>query len=172
LQLGGLGISMRIDRVDTLADGGVAVIDYKSGRGFEPVRWFAPRPSGTQVGLYAMALRAMPDAPEVRAAVYAQLKAGEIAVKGLAADADAWPGVKTAAGLRNATLATWADVEADWATRFAALATDFAQGVAPVAPRDAQSCTHCDLHALCRIQSLDSVVETPDQGIDTGDGDG
>jgi len=172
LQLGGIGISLRIDRVDTLADGSVAVIDYKSGRAVEPVKWFAPRPSGTQVGMYALALRAMPDPPEVRATVYAQLKAGEIAVKGLTADAEAWPAMKTAAGLRNAALTNWADVEADWARRYGALATDFARGVAPVAPRDAQSCARCDLHALCRIQSLDDAAETADCGIDTGNGDG
>lgn len=171
LQLGGIGISMRIDRVDTLADGSVAVIDYKSGRAVEPVKWFAPRPSGTQVGLYALALRAMPDPPAVRAAVYAQLKAGEIDVKGLAADAAAWQAMKSVAGLRNAALATWADVEAEWARGYGALATDFAQGVAPVAPRDAQSCARCDLHALCRIQSLDDVAETTARGIAAGNGD-
>jgi probable DNA repair protein len=171
LQLGGIGISMRIDRVDTLADGSVAVIDYKSGRAVEPVKWFAPRPSGTQVGLYALALQAMPDPPEVRATVYAQLKAGEIAVKGLAADAEGWPAMMTVAGMRNAQLATWADVEADWAHRYGALATDFAQGAAAVTPRDAQSCARCDLHPLCRIQSLDDIAETTDRGIAAGNGD-
>jgi ATP-dependent helicase/nuclease subunit B len=171
LQLGGIGISMRIDRVDTLADGSVAVIDYKSGRAVEPIRWFASRPSGTQVGLYALALRAMPDPPVVRAVVYAQLKAGEIDAKGLAAEAGAWPGVKTVAGMRDVPFATWTDVEADWARRYGALAADFAQGVAPVMPRDAQSCARCDLQALCRIQSLDDAAETPYQGADTGNGD-
>jgi probable DNA repair protein len=171
LELGGIGISMRIDRVDTLADGSVAVIDYKSGRAVEPVKWFAPRPSGTQVGLYALALRALPDPPAVRAAVYGQLKAGEIDVKGLAADAAAWPAMKSVAGLRNAAIATWADVEAEWARRYGALATDFAQGVAPVAPRDALSCARCDLHALCRIQTLDDIAETTDRGIAAGNGD-
>jgi len=172
LQLGGIGLSVRIDRVDTLAGGGVAVIDYKSGRAVEPVKWFAPRPSGTQVGLYALALRTMPDPPAVRATVYAQLKGGEIDVKGLAADVDAWPEMKSVAGLRIAGLATWADVEAEWARRYGALAMDFAQGVAPVAPRDAQSCARCDLHALCRIQSLDDAAEMADRSTDTGNGDG
>ncbi|HEY5307259.1 MAG TPA: PD-(D/E)XK nuclease family protein, partial [Casimicrobiaceae bacterium] len=57
LALGGIGMALRIDRVDTLAAGGVAVIDYKSGRAIAPGRWFAPRPSGTQVGMYVLALR-------------------------------------------------------------------------------------------------------------------
>jgi probable DNA repair protein len=168
LALGGISIALRIDRVDTLADGGVAVIDYKSGRAVAPGKWFAPRPSGTQVGLYALALRAAPDPPVVRATVYAQLKAGEIDVKGLAADAGAWPPLQAAAELRYVPFASWAEIEAEWALRFGALAADFARGAAPVAPRDAQCCKQCDLHALCRIQSLDDAQETV--AGDAGDG--
>jgi ATP-dependent helicase/nuclease subunit B len=162
LALGGIGIALRLDRVDTLADGGVAVIDYKSGRAVAPAKWFAPRPSGTQVGLYALALRATPNPPRVRAAVYAQLKAGEIAVKGLVADAGAWPPLKTAADLRGMAFANWDEVEVEWARCLGTLAQDFARGAAPVAPRDAQCCTQCDLHALCRIQSLADAPERTD----------
>ena len=101
LALGGLVLSFRIDRVDALADGGVAIIDYKSGRVPAPSKWFAARPSGTQVGLYALARKdAVPDAP-LRAAAYAQLKAGDVTVAGLAADAEAWPALRTPADARG-----------------------------------------------------------------------
>ena len=166
LALGGISLALRIDRVDTLADGGIAVIDYKSGRAIAPGKWFAPRPSGTQVGLYALAVLAEPDPPLVRATVYAQLKAGKIAVIGLAADADAWPPLKTAAEVRNVPFANWPEIEAEWTRRFGALATDFRQGVAAVAPRDGQCCKQCDLHPLCRIQSLDDVPGTADERVD------
>jgi hypothetical protein len=172
LALGGIRIALRIDRVDSLADGGVAVIDYKSGRAVAPVKWFAPRPSGTQVGLYALALAATPDPPPVRAAVYAQLKAGEIDVKGLVADAGAWPPMKTAAESRSVPFANWAQIEAGWAQRFGALARDFARGASPVAPRDAQCCKNCDLHALCRIQSLDDFAEMTAADAVDGNRDG
>ena len=158
LALGGLDLALRIDRVDTLADGGVAVIDYKSGRTVAAARWFAPRPSGTQVGLYALALRAAPEPPPVRAAVYAQLKAGAINVTGLTADADAWPTVKTASALHASPLPNWAAVEAFWERRYGELAADFRAGIAVVAPRDGQSCKRCGLQALCRIQSLDDLT--------------
>jgi hypothetical protein len=159
LVLGGIGISLRIDRVDTLADGGVAVIDYKSGRAVVPGKWFAPRPSGTQVGSYVLALRATPDPPLVRAAVYAQLKAGEIGVKGLVADAGAWPPLKIAAELRSVPISSWTEIETEWARSLGTLAADFAQGAAAVEPRDAQCCRQCELHALCRIQSLSDAPE-------------
>jgi len=172
LALGGIGISLRIDRVDTLADGGVAVIDYKSGRAVVPGKWFAPRPSGTQVGLYALALRATPDPPLVRAAVYAQLKAGEIGVKGLVADVGAWPPLKTAAELRGVPFSSWTEIEAEWTRCLGSLAADFAQGAAAVAPRDAQCCRQCELQALCRIQSLADAPERTDGSAADGRSDG
>jgi probable DNA repair protein len=168
LALGGMSLALRIDRVDALADGGVAVIDYKSGRAVTPGNWFASRPSGTQVGLYALALQATQERPLVRAAVYAQLKAGEIEVIGLAADARAWPPVKSAADTKSVPCANWTEVEADWAHRLGALAADFRQGAAAVTPRDGQCCERCELQALCRIQSLDDAPATApaDEGVD------
>jgi RecB family exonuclease len=157
LALGGLVLSFRIDRVDALADGGAAIIDYKSGRVPAPSRWFAVRPSGTQVGLYALARRdAAPDAP-LRAAAYAQLKAGDVAVAGLAADAAAWPALRTPADARNVNLETWTDVERFWRDRYGALAAAFRSGDAAVLPRDAQACRYCDLQPVCRVQALDDA---------------
>jgi RecB family exonuclease len=157
LALGGLVLSFRIDRVDALADGGVAIIDYKSGRVPAPSKWFAARPSGTQVGLYALARKdAVPDAP-LRAAAYAQLKAGDVTVAGLAADADAWPGLRTPAEARGVNLAAWPDVERFWRERYGALAAAFRAGDAAVLPRDAQACRYCDLQPVCRVQALDDA---------------
>ncbi|HEY5310161.1 MAG TPA: PD-(D/E)XK nuclease family protein, partial [Casimicrobiaceae bacterium] len=172
LALGGIGMALRIDRVDTLSAGGVAVIDYKSGRAVAPGQWFAPRPSGTQVGMYVLALRAAPDPPLVRAAVYAQLKAGEIGVQGLVADAGAWPPLKTAAELRGIPGAHWSEVEAAWVRALGALATDFARGAAAVTPRDAQCCRQCGRQALCRVQSLADMPERVDGNATNGRSDG
>ena len=172
LTLGGMGIALRIDRVDVLEDGGIAIIDYKTGRAAAPGRWFAPRPRGTQVGLYTLALGATPDPPRVRAAAYAQLKAGEFDVRGLAADADAWPPIKTPAESRGVPFSGWPEIEAEWARRLGALAEEFAGGASAVAPRDAQCCKICDLQALCRIQSLDDPSQPMNGQAPDGSGDG
>ena len=109
------------------------------------------------MGLYALARRdAAPDAP-LRAAAYAQLKAGDVAVAGLAADAAAWPALRTPADARNVNLATWADVERFWRDRYGALAAAFRAGDAAVLPRDAQACRYCDLQPVCRVQALDDA---------------
>jgi probable DNA repair protein len=154
LALGGIELEFRVDRVDALATGGLAIIDYKSGRAPAPAKWFAVRPAGTQVGLYALAQRARTPAEPVVAAVYAQLKAGAVAVNGLAADSALWPGLRSLPGAKGVTLVAWSEVEAAWRSGYGALAEDFRAGRAAVAPRDAAACRLCDLQPLCRIQQL------------------
>ncbi|MFO1398962.1 MAG: PD-(D/E)XK nuclease family protein [Burkholderiales bacterium] len=153
LALGGLVLRFRVDRVDRLAEGGLAIIDYKSGRAPSPGRWFAERPAGTQVGLYALAQRAAaPDEP-IAAALYAVLKAGAVKVCGLAKDDGIVPGASVLP-TRNVPLATWDDVLPTWQASYGALARAFAEGRAAVAPRP-DACRQCELDALCRIQRLD-----------------
>lgn len=49
-------LSCRLDRIDALATGGVAIIDYKTGRNASPADWFKPRLRETQLPLYAQIL--------------------------------------------------------------------------------------------------------------------
>lgn len=154
VELGGLLLELRLDRIDELGDGGVLVLDYKSGRANEPAEWFKERPAGTQVGLYALARIAYDPAAPVRAIAYAQLKAGEIDVKGLAADESVWSQLDLPQAVRGAGLAGWDDVEVRLRARLTALAVEFRTGEAAVAPRDGTACRVCDLQALCRIRRL------------------
>ena len=163
LVLGDLAFRMRIDRVDQLADGGLAVIDYKSGRAPGATQWFRARPAGTQVGLYALALRAAQPEQSIRAVAYASLKAGEIGVVGLAADAQAWPAVPDVATRRTLPVATWPEVEAFWRNEYGALAHAFRAGDAAVAPRSGEVCNRCGMQALCRIQVRDDQDEGGDE---------
>ncbi len=153
-ELGGLVLSLRIDRVDALADGGTLVLDYKSGLAKGPADWFKERPAGTQVGLYALARAAHDPAAPVRAMAYAQLKAGDIGVKGLVADGALWSKLTAPAALRGAGLADWAGAEARLRMRLTGLAEAFRSGEAAVAPRDGEACRVCDLKPLCRIRTL------------------
>ena len=41
----------------------------------------------------------------------------------------------------------------DWHAILTELALAFKQGQADVNPKDPQTCQHCDLHTLCRIQA-------------------
>jgi RecB family exonuclease len=156
LSLGGVDVRLRLDRIDRLADGGIAIIDYKTGRAVPPAKWFDPRPQAPQLALYALAWRARFPARPVRAVAYAQVKRGELKLQGLAADEATWPGFATPSSVCGNDRADWNDVEARWRESLGALAVEISRGHAAVAPRDSETCRRCGLYAFCRIGALAS----------------
>ncbi|HTR59894.1 MAG TPA: PD-(D/E)XK nuclease family protein [Casimicrobiaceae bacterium] len=146
-----LRIDLRLDRVDALEGGGVAIIDYKTGLVVPPARWFDQRPQAPQIALYAVAWRSARPYDPVRAVAYAQVKRGKLRLEGLAADATAWPELTRPAELREADVPDWRAVEARWYDSLGALADEIGRGYAAVMPRDARTCERCGLYALCRI---------------------
>ena len=166
LALGGLELKLRLDRIDALADGGIAIIDYKTGVALPPPRWFDARPQAPQLGLYVLARQALDATQPVRVAAYAQLKAGEFNVHGIAADAAAWPGLADPAGIKGAGLIDWSAVETRWRQSLGALAIEVREGCAAVAPRNViKTCQRCGLQQLCRIGALpvDARTESGDE---------
>jgi hypothetical protein len=163
-EIEGIAVKVRIDRVDTLASGGAVIVDYKSGRVVPPNRWFAPRPEGIQLAVYAHALGGAASAP-LRALAFAQLKAGEIEVKGLVDGPDVWPGLDVA-GISRLPLRDWADARQRLRDELALLANEVRDGVARVSPRHPSTCQYCGLQPLCRIRLLD---DSPGQDAATND---
>jgi probable DNA repair protein len=152
LALGGLQWKLRLDRIDTLADGSIAIIDYKTGAVAAPALWFGDRVREPQLGLYWLAQRAFEPDRSVRALAYARVRPGETEALGLAADAAAWPGLPVPPAIRRARLADWRAVEDRWREALEALATSIRTGHAVVAPRDTKdTCKRCGRQSLCRI---------------------
>ena len=54
VQLGRWTLSVRIDRLDRLNDGSIAIVDYKTGDRATSADWFGPRLRDAQVPLYAI----------------------------------------------------------------------------------------------------------------------
>jgi hypothetical protein len=146
----GRALSARVDRVDELASGGLAIVDYKLGKAFGPNQWFKDRPAGIQIAVYADAVETAESAP-VRALAYARLKAGDIGVLGIAERAELWPGLRPA----DAVATDWAQARSRLREALVRLAGEIRDGVVDVAPRAAATCAACGMHALCRIQRLD-----------------
>jgi probable DNA repair protein len=161
----GLELALRVDRIDRLANGGLAVIDYKTGEVKRPAAWFDARPQAPQIGLYVLA-QAEHDASPIRAAAYAQLKAGDSGVEGIAADVESWPALDLPAELRGGELPDWDAVESRWRDALHALAAEVRDGHAAVAPRElrGRTCRICGRQALCRIgaPATDDVDESGD----------
>jgi probable DNA repair protein len=138
LSVAGLDLSGRIDRLDRLASGGHALIDYKSGR-VTPNEWMNVRPDDPQLPLYAVNAE-----EDIAAVAFAKLKTGEMRYMGFSRDKDVIPGVKQAQD--------WDALLSGWKREIESLGAGFAAGDARVDPkRPPQTCTYCGLQPLCRV---------------------
>jgi probable DNA repair protein len=138
LSVAGLEINGRIDRLDRLASGGHALIDYKAGRP-TPNDWMGERPDDPQLPLYALNA-----AEDVAALAFAKLKTGEMRYMGFSRTKDALPKVAAAKD--------WTALVAGWNGELEALGAGFAAGEARVDPKKMlQTCRTCDLQPLCRV---------------------
>jgi probable DNA repair protein len=147
-RLGALTLDLRLDRVDRLADGSLAVIDYKTGANAEIRAWLDERPKLPQMPAYVQAL-----GPEqVGAVAFARVRSGDTGYVGLARTAAPFPGLKVP-GTRGwpRDYDSWPQLLAAWQRRLEALAAEYAAGDARLAPDPPQACEYCHLGALCRI---------------------
>lgn len=146
IALQGLRLKTRADRVDRLADGSLAVIDYKTGRRVARDGWFDTRLSEPQLPLYCLDLD---DA--VGAAMLARVRRddGGCAFVGVGHGDDVAPGVAPP-GAEDAA-PSWEALLAHWRTALGLLATEVAAGRADPTP-SAQACEYCPYGALCRVR--------------------
>ena len=148
LNIGSLTLTGRIDRMDRLADGTHALIDYKTGSRVTPADWMGARPDDPQLPLYAVTAQ-----EGVSAVAFAKVRAGDMKFSGFSAGKGAIPGVKAALD--------WNALVAGWRVELEKLAGEFAGGRAPVDPkRGLHTCRSCDLQTLCRVhERLPALAE-------------
>ena len=141
VEVGGIEVNIRADRVDRLEDGKLVILDYKTGE-CGPSDWKGARPDDLQLPIYAVCA----DAP-VAGVVFARLRTGEAGFRGLAESPGIVPGVRVPEGQPPME-----QTIGDWRTVLDRLGRDFREGRAHVDPKDpAQTCRHCALPSLCRI---------------------
>ncbi len=147
LTLGGRQVRVRIDRIDTLPDGGKLLIDYKTGS-CKVDSWFSERPDEPQLPLYALLFQ-----QELAGITFAQIRAGEMAFKGIASDENCAPGIASFIKLsQTGDSSDWSAVIDGWKQILEKLAADFIAGQAEVNPKQyPTTCTYCALQPLCRI---------------------
>lgn len=150
VELGGLALNLRLDRIDRLNDGSLLVIDYKTGD-VSPKSWELPRPDDVQLPLYAGF--ALKTEEVLGGLVFAKVRAGEQSFAGCVGDAAAtlFDGLKGNNSLVKVGLT--AEQLLDWRTYIEQLARDFVSGKAEVDPREyPKTCERCGLQTLCRVQ--------------------
>ncbi len=150
LDLAGLPIALRIDRIDRLADDRVLLLDYKTGATHSS-SWDGERPEDPQLPLYALAH------PEHLAGIaLARIRIDPRQGCDLTGLADReLLGCKTLAdaGLPD----DWAQALRHWERTLGSLAREFLQGTATLCHHHPDSATRDPLIALNRLPELEDI---------------
>jgi probable DNA repair protein len=156
IEIGGLTLNARLDRVDETDDGRRIVIDYKTGKA-SPGAMLSDRPEEPQLPLYLVGAE-----PDAAAVAFAQVKAGEMRFAALARDDDLLPNTKAfSESPYGKRYGSWQEVVAAWRADLTRIAASFAGGNAEVDPkRYPNTCRYCDVKPFCRIyERLESVLD-------------
>jgi probable DNA repair protein len=151
----GLNLRMRIDRVDELPDGGLVIIDYKTGD-VSVNKWEGERPEEPQLPLYAVTLEG-----DVKAVAFACLKKGRLKYHWLGERSDILDEMEDAVTVEG----FWQNHLDEWEAVLGKLAEEYLQGHASVTPTKT-ACRYCDLHSLCRIHERELLMS---DNTDSGD---
>ena len=140
VEIGGLHLEVRADRVDELPDGRQVILDYKTGE-VKSKGWSGDRLDEPQLPLYCISSDA-----RVAAAAFARIQAQGIGFSGIAETP--LPGFKEYSG------ANVAEQMQEWREALTGLAVRFRSGDARVDPKySRKTCEYCAFTALCRIHS-------------------
>ncbi len=163
-RIGGLELSLRVDRVDRVG-GELVVIDYKSGRARKSP-WRGARMEAPQLPLYAVLHPSQP-----AAIAMAELGAGGASFRGVGRHEGIIGSLQAAADFELTEEREkgfeWGRIREHWYAWLERLARDHAEGRTEVDPKlGAETCRSCHLGALCRV----AAVPKDDAGAEeTGD---
>jgi probable DNA repair protein len=154
-QFGGVEFEIRIDRVDRLADGTLAVIDYKTGQ-VDAADLVEERLLEPQLPIYALGR-----GDRLGAVALASLRRGRSCFAGVSREAGMLPKVPAVVDwkkTREAGIGGWQELLTRWREQLHALGRAFAAGDAAVDPVSSQkACRLCDLAPFCRIRERDGL---------------
>lgn len=125
ITLGGLILTLRMDRIDQLENGELVLIDYKTGAA-NIKDWSGERPADPQLPLYALHAEA-----PIAALCFARISAAkDFALNGIAENSDLLPKLEPLSKL--ALPSTWADTLEHWRRALTVLADEFCAGTTPI----------------------------------------
>ncbi len=152
VEIGGLNVDIKADRIDRIDnDGGEMIIDYKTGIR-KAKAWFGPRPDEPQLPLYAVTHKR-----PVIALAFATLRPDGCSLEGVSTSVEVAKGIVDIGEKKESQAMDWNEQMEQWHETLTSLANDFRNGRAEVDPKNrTTSCTYCGLSGLCRIDEISS----------------
>lgn len=148
LNLSGLQLSIKIDRIDELENGDRLLIDYKTSRYNDINAWLEERPHEPQLPLYLLL-----ETKQMKGIAFAQIAVGEYCFKGASETALNFKGVRPIAEIKKMSHLKWSEHIASWEKNLTKLGEEFLKGIAKPDPKHAdETCNHCALDGFCRIR--------------------
>ena len=150
VDISGVKLNLRVDRIDSTSGGGRVLIDYKTST-VTPAKWRGSRPDEPQLPIYSI----YGDVEDLRGVFFAQIRADELTFAGHADESS-----PILAGSQSRSGPFTEAMRDEWEETLRALAEQFASGVASVDPkRYPQTCKYCALPGLCRVAETQVAVE-------------
>jgi len=172
----GIAVRLRVDRIDELDDGRRVIIDYKTGGKVSQASWAAERIDEPQLPIYAAFLptpayegvhEGISAAEGIAAVVFARVRLDECAFVGIASDSDLLPKVSALAEARKlfpqAQFPDWESLVAHWRRRIAAIAREVREGHAAVSFADEEALAYCEVKPLLRLPEVRAQREQSEQ---------
>jgi ATP-dependent helicase/nuclease subunit B len=146
INLSGIKLLLRIDRIDEIPGKGLLLIDYKTGKEAKPAEWFAEQIRAPQLPLYSIA---KPPA----GLAYGHLTIGKSEFKGTTIPDLPLGEFRNHDFTKASGYSTWEELLEYWKNNLNAVADDFLKGNHRVSPiNKGEPCRHCEFGSLCRIQ--------------------
>ena len=157
IPIGPLRLKVQPDRVDEV-EGGVVLVDYKTGHRAHSSNWSGNRPDDPQLPLYALLTKE----DELQALLFGRVRPGaEMKWQGLAASQTVLP------SQRRQSIVDLELRRSEWKIVLTKLAEDFAAGRADVDPKSvAVNCNGCPQRLLCRIDPTTFIDSSADDAED------
>lgn len=146
VEIEGIAVSLKVDRIDALEDGRRVILDYKTGGDLKTKLWEGSRIAEPQLPVYATYAGEAPTA-----VAFAQVRTGECAFVGLGEEGGFAPGIKA--------VEDWPAVLVRWREAIAAVAREIREGHAPVSFAREDDLRYCDVLPLLRLPEVKSQRE-------------
>ncbi len=160
INLAGLDLNVRVDRIDRLSDGSQLVIDYKTGA-VNTSDWFQERIQEPQLPLYAIKLK---PAGIAYARVVKDNKTTSFSYLSKEPSILQLPNAPTSFEKKTG-ISEWEHLLNYWEACLSSLAANFLNGKTEIDPfRPGITCKNCDYQSLCRITETNLEAFLQDEG--------